>query len=59
MLTQREGSLPALLDQDAIKDEWGREIIIDPNQRNPQTDKPLIYSQGPNPGDASGRITNW
>src|SRR5262249_3664667 len=57
--TQREGPLPALLDRDSIVDEWGREIIIDANQRNPQTDKPLIYSQGPNPGDPSSRISNW
>jgi general secretion pathway protein G len=59
VLTQRDGALPAYLDHDAIFDEWGREIVIDPNQRHPQTDRPLIYSQGPNPGDASSRISNW
>jgi general secretion pathway protein G len=59
VLTQRDGALPAYLDHDSIFDEWGHEIILDPNQRHPQTDRPLIYSQGPNPGDASSRISNW
>jgi general secretion pathway protein G len=59
VLTQRDGPLPAYLDRDSIFDEWGREFVIDPNQRHPQTDRPMIYSQGPSPGDASGRISNW
>jgi general secretion pathway protein G len=57
-LTQPANGLPAYLDRDAIVDEWGREIHIDPNSTSP-TGRPLIYSDGPNPGDGSSVIRNW
>jgi general secretion pathway protein G len=59
VLTQRVGGLPAWCESKEIMDEWGHEIMIDPSQRHPQTDKPLIYSNGPNPGDPNSRITSW
>jgi general secretion pathway protein G len=59
ILTQRIGGLPAYLENKDIVDEWGHEILIDQSQRHPQTDRPLIYSNGPNPGDPNSRITNW
>jgi len=59
ILTERIGGLPAYFDRDTIIDEWGREIVIDPNTRHQGTDRVLIYSQGPNPGDPNSQIRNW
>jgi general secretion pathway protein G len=58
-LTTRIGGLPAYLETEQIKDEWGNFIVLDASQRHPQTDRPLIYSGGPNPGDPSSQIRNW
>ena len=43
-----------------MREEWGREIIIDPNQRNPQTNKPLVFFAGAQPpATIAGGVTNW
>jgi hypothetical protein len=49
----------ALIEEAALKDPWGRQYQFDPNQRHPKTDRPLIWSEGPNPGQAGSKITNW
>jgi hypothetical protein len=53
-----EGMKP-FLEARALTDPWGRPYVYEPNIRDEQTNRPLIYSQGPRPGDASGRIRNW
>jgi general secretion pathway protein G len=49
---------PAPLSQQQITDPWNRPYVIDLNTRHPQTGRPLIYSQGANPG-TSPPIRNW
>jgi general secretion pathway protein G len=58
VLTVPSGGLPAYLDVEQTRDEWGRDIHIDPNQTSP-TGRPLIWSDGPTPGDATNQIRNW
>jgi hypothetical protein len=46
ILTQRSNETgTASLEPDQIRDEWGQEIMIDPNTRS-ATGRPLIYSNG-------------
>lgn len=47
----------AYLEQKALYDPWNRPYVYDPTQLSP-TGKPLIYSQGANPGTSSP-IRNW
>jgi general secretion pathway protein G len=49
---------PAPLSVEQITDPWQRPYKIDLQTRNPRTDKPLIYSEGANPG-SSLPIRNW
>jgi hypothetical protein len=59
-LTEKQpGGGRELLEPTALIDPWGRPYVYEPNVVNPQTGTPLIYSQGPRPGDASGHIRNW
>jgi len=61
-LTKRDpiDNSPAIFASDSIlKDPWGRNYLYDPGVFHPQTDKPLIYSVGPDPKTQDGRISNW
>ena len=57
-LLQPVAGKPALLEEKDLFDPWRQPFIYEPGTLSP-TGKPLIYSQGANPGDASNRITNW
>lgn len=48
---------PAILTEKGLVDPWGNPYVYDQNSRHAQTDKPLIYSNGP-PG-LNKRISNW
>ncbi len=50
---------PAALEVKALIDPWGRPYVYERENRNPLTGKPHIYSNGPNPGNPAGRISNW
>jgi hypothetical protein len=58
-LTEPSKDTPAFLLKSALTDPWGRPYRYDPKQRHPKTDVPLIWSDGPIPRDAGGRIANW
>jgi general secretion pathway protein G len=54
-----DGSKP-YLEPSALLDPWGREYqYAAPGSHHTTTGKPDIWSQGPNPGDASSIIGNW
>src|SRR5262249_46967181 len=53
-----DGGLP-FLQSAGLTAPWGRPYAYDPQNRNPQTDVPLIWSEGPIPRNPAGRITNW
>jgi hypothetical protein len=59
-LTQKQpnGTRP-ILEPRSLIDPWGRPYVYEPNTRDPGTNRPLIYSHGPRPGDPAGRIRNW
>jgi len=57
VLTQPSEGKEAYLEEDKLIDPWGRPYKYDPSQRN-RTGKPLIYSEGVNPG-TSPQIRNW
>ncbi len=59
ILTQAIEGRPAALQERALLDPWQRPYVYEPGTRHPQTGRPRIYSQGPNPGDASKVISNW
>src|SRR5262245_61397882 len=50
---------PAILEEAALMDPWGRPYVYEPQTRNPRTSKPLIYSTGPEPGNAAHYLRNW
>jgi len=58
-LTMPEGGKAAYLEDQALIDPWQRPYGYDPNTHHPKTGKPLIYSQGANPGNQAGMIRNW
>jgi hypothetical protein len=58
-LTQPIENKPAVLEEHALLDPWGRPYNYEPDNRHPLTGKPLVYSHGPTPGDPNSRITNW
>jgi hypothetical protein len=59
-LTQRQpDGTPAMLAETGLLDPWERPYQYDPKQRDPKTDRPLIWSQGPNPGQPGSIIANW
>jgi hypothetical protein len=55
---QPDGGRP-FLEPKSLLDPWGRPYGYDPGTRDHATGRPLIYSQGPRPGDLAGRIRNW
>jgi general secretion pathway protein G len=58
ILAMPEGGKPALLEEKDLFDPWGHPYQYDHNQRS-RTGKPLISSQGANPGNPAGQIRNW
>jgi hypothetical protein len=56
-LTENDGDNPAMLKVEALIDPWGQAYQFEPNNLNPKTRTPLIYSQGP-PGQ-NMPIRNW
>ncbi len=58
ILLQPMEGLPAALEPSNLIDPWDHPYGYEPNTRSP-TGRPLIYSQGPNPGDPSGRVSNF
>jgi type II secretory pathway pseudopilin PulG len=58
-LTVPEGGKAAYMDAQNLLDPWGRPYVYEPQNHNPNTGKPRIYSQGVNPGNAAGIISNW
>jgi Type II secretion system (T2SS), protein G len=56
--TQPNGT-GALLTASALVDPWGRPYHYDRNKRHPDTDQPLIWSEGPAEGKDGGKIENW
>jgi hypothetical protein len=42
-----------------LKDPWDRPYVYDPKAVHPKSGVPLIYSQGVNPTDPKGRISNF
>lgn len=59
VLTQPEEGKPARLEASALIDPFGNPYQYEPGNRHPLTGKPLIYSQGSNPGDLNSQIRNW
>jgi general secretion pathway protein G len=49
----------AVLEAKHLLDPWGRPIVYEPQNLHPSTHKPHVYSNGPNPGNAAGKISNW
>jgi type II secretory pathway pseudopilin PulG len=59
-LTQRQPSGDdALIEEKSLIDPWGRPYHYDPDQRHEKTDRPLIWSDGPNADDPRSKISNW
>ena len=50
---------PPLMSEKNLKDPWGRPYQYDPAQLHTRTEQPLIWSEGPNPGQPGSKITNW
>jgi general secretion pathway protein G len=59
VLTQPQDDSPAVLEAKALIDPWNRPYVYEAGNRHPLTHRPHIYSNGPNPGNAAGRISNW
>jgi hypothetical protein len=49
----------ALLQKGDLIDPWGRPYQYDPNQLNPRTGTPRVWSDGPDPGNPDKKIANW
>jgi hypothetical protein len=59
-LAQRQPSGDdALIEEKSLIDPWGRPYHYDPDQRHETTDRPLIWSDGPNADDPHSKISNW
>jgi hypothetical protein len=58
VLTEPVGCRPAPLEAKDLLDPWGRPYVYDPNETHPKSPRPLLYSQGAEPGK-SPRIRNW
>ena len=56
--TQPGGSGP-LLPASALNDPWGRPFHYEPSKLHPETDQPLIWSEGGSPGEPGSKIENW
>jgi general secretion pathway protein G len=51
-----EGGRPAYIERDGLVDPWGQPYVYEPQNLNPQSLKPHIYSKGP---DGANQISNW
>jgi general secretion pathway protein G len=50
----------ATLDGNTLKDPWGRDYGYGgPEEREPNTGKPHIWSNGPQPGNPNSKIDSW
>jgi hypothetical protein len=58
-LTQGEDGKPALIEEAALLDPWGRPYVYEPQALHPEDRRPLIYSRGPDPEKPAGAIRNW
>jgi hypothetical protein len=58
LLDNSEG-IPDYVDMSDLVDPWGRPYHYEPQTRHPTKGTPLIYSDGPTPGDPSQRLRNW
>src|SRR6202035_1302650 len=56
--THSNGS-PPLVSEKGLIDPWGRPYHYDPQKLHPKTERPLIWSDGPNPGEDGSKISNW
>lgn len=56
---QSDGSGAFLAGEKSLIDPWGRPFHYDPGQRHPRSRCPLIWSDGPDPANPNGKITNW
>ncbi len=59
VLTQPEDGAAAFLETKSLLDPWNRPVVYEPSQTHPQSGRPMVYSQGPRPGDQTSRVTNW
>jgi general secretion pathway protein G len=50
---------PAAVEAKALYDPWNRPYFYEPTNLHPLTQKPHIFSEGPHPGMAGSRISNW
>jgi general secretion pathway protein G len=58
ILTEPQDDKPAPLSDQQLMDPWNHPYVYEPQTRHPKTQKPLLYSQGANPG-VSKPIRNW
>jgi hypothetical protein len=49
----------AFVKEGLLVDPWGRPYHFDPLQLHPETNAPLIWSDGRDPADPDAQITNW
>ena len=49
----------ALLTKSSLKDPWGRTYQYDTNRLHPESGMPLIWTEGPTPGQSGSKMTNW
>ena len=42
-----------------LNDPWHHPYHYDPAERHPNTGRPLIWSDGPSPGQPGSKIANW
>ena len=55
---QPDGSQAYLKASDLV-DPWGRPYQYDPGNRHSETEHPLLWSEGPKPGEPGSKIANW
>jgi hypothetical protein len=58
-LADSSDGFPARVSKSSLVHPWGRPFHYEPLTRHPTQGTPLIYSDGPTPGDSSERIRNW
>jgi general secretion pathway protein G len=55
---QPDGSQAYIKASDLV-DPWGRPYQYDAGTRHPETEHPLLWSEGPKPGEPGSKIANW
>jgi len=59
-MTKRIGeNMPPILREGELTDPWGRAYNYDPTSTDPKSGRPLIWTEGPEPGKPGSKITNW